>query len=178
MAHPRTLIRQAVVAQLIAANTGAGTRVEATREIPHRRGTEPALGVYTPDEATDTDRRTAPVRLMRELRIVIEGVIVGLGAVDDQLDALALQVEAAIDSDDTLGQTAAETLNPQTETEVFEESGKKVGLLRIVYTSIYYTYAPLAVPTPDAFESAIINHNLNGTVLPADQAEDIVEPEQ
>jgi hypothetical protein len=178
MAHPRALIRQAAVAQLIAASTAAGSRVEATREIPYRRSNEPAIGVYTPDEATDTDTRTAPRELTRDLRLVIEAVIVGVGGVDDALDDLAGQIEAAIDADDTLSGTAAETKSPQTETEVMEESGKRVGLLRITYTATYYTFAPLTVSAPDAFLSASLKHNLNGEVNPADQAEDIVEPEQ
>jgi hypothetical protein len=179
MAHPRALIRQAVVALLIAADTAAEARVEATREIPRRRGDGPALGVYTPEESVaSSETRTAPREHTRSLTLVIEGIVSGASGVDDALDDLAQEVEDALDADDTLGGTAAESSLVSTDLEVMEDSGRTVGLIRLTYTVVYYTFAPREVDAPDAFESASVKHDLNGTTYPADQAEDIVEPEQ
>lgn len=179
MVHPRALIRQAVVAQLIAANTAAESRVEATREIPRRRGDGPALGVYTPEESvTSTETRTAPREHTRSLTLVIEGIVSGASGVDDALDDLAQDIEDALDADDTLGGTAAESSLVSTDLEVMEDGGRTVGLIRLTYNVVHYTLAPREVEAPDAFELANVRYNLNGQTHPDDQAEDNVEPEQ
>ena len=178
MAHARKLIRQAVVAQLIAAGTAAGSRVEATRMIPQRRATEAAIGVYTPAEESEQDARTAPRELKRDLQLIIEGIVVGTSGVDDALDDLAEQVEAALDADDTLGGTAAESQLLSTDLETIEDGAKTVGLVRLTYRATYYAFAPVVVSAPDAFLVADVKHNPGGGVHPLNQAEDIVEPEQ
>ncbi len=178
MAHQRALIRQAAVAQLIAASTAAAARVEATRMIPHRRVGETALGVYTPEETVDTETRIAPRELHRTLTLVIEGIVTGVSGVDDALDTLAEQVEAALDADDTLGGTCQESILLSTDLEVAEDGARTVGLIRLTYNAIYYQFAPLTVSAPDAFLTADVKTNLSGVVAPADQAEDIVHPEQ
>lgn len=179
MAHPRALIRQAVVAQLIAASTAAGARVEATREIPRRRTDGPALGVYTPEESVaSAETRTAPREHTRALTLVVEGIVSGASGVDDALDALALEVEDALDADDTFGRKAAESSLASTDLEVVEDGDRTVGLIRLTYTVTYYTFAPREVDAPDAFVSAGVKYDLNGSVIPQDQAEDNVELEQ
>lgn len=179
MPHPRTLIRQAAVAQLLAANTAAGTRVEATREIPRRRAEGTSLGVYTPEESiVSTETRTAPREHTRSLQLVVEGIVQGASGVDDALDALALEVEDAFDADDTLGGTAAESALVSTDLETMEDGARTAGLIRLTYAVTYYSFAPREVAAPDAFLLANVKHDLNGTTHPADQAEDNVEPEQ
>lgn len=180
MAHPRALIRQAVVAQLIAASTAAGARVEATQEIPHRRATEPAIGVYTPGDQNESDVRSAPRENKRNLDLVIEGIVIGTAspAVADALDSLADEIEDALDADDTLGGTASESNYVSTDMEIREDSGRTVGLIRLTYNAIFHKYAPREVDAPDAFVSAGVKYDLNGSVLPQDQAEDNVKLEQ
>ena len=180
MSHARKLIRQAVVAQLIAANTAAESRVESTQMVPHRRTVETALGVYTPSETVDTETRTAPREEHRETQLIIEGVVVGTSssAVADALDDLAEEVETALAADDTLGSTAEESYLVSTDLEVLEDGAKTVGLLRLTYTARYHQFSPLEVQAPDAFLTGDVKTNLAGVVAPADQAEDIVHPEQ
>lgn len=180
MSHARKLIRQAVVAQLIAADTAAADRVESTQMIPHRRAGDTALGVYTPSETVDMETRTAPREESRETQVVIEGIVVGTSssAVADSLDDLAEEVEAALAADDTLGSTAEESYLVSTDLEVAEDGAKTVGLVRLTYTAAYHQFSPLQVDAPDAFETADVKTNLGGVVAPADQAEDIVHPEQ
>lgn len=180
MAHARKLIRQAVVAQLVAANTAASSRVESTQMIPHRRTGETALGVYTPSETVDMETRTAPREELRETQLIVEGVVVGTSSsgVADSLDDLAEQVEAALAADDTFDGTAEESQLESTDLEVSEDGAKTVGLIRLTYTARYHQFSPAAVSAPDAFITADVKTSLGGEVAPADQAEDIVHPEQ
>lgn len=178
MAHPRKLIRQAVVAQLIAASTAAGSRVEATREIPRRRATEPAIGVYTPTETNESDSRSAPRELKRSTEVIIEAIVVGTSGVDDALDDLAEEIENALDADDTFGGAANESSYVSTDLETIEDGARTVGLVRLTYNAVYHRFAPEAVDAPDAFETADVKYNPNGNVIPSDQAEDVVHPEQ
>jgi len=181
MAHQRKLIRNATVAQLLAAGTAAGSRIESTRMIPHRRYEGTALGVYTPEETVEnTETRTAPRELYRMATLVIEGVVAASSGAEaaDALDDLAEQVEAALDADDTLGRTCEESLLQSTDLEVAEDGQKTVGLLRLTYSAFYHQFAPTAVSAPDAFLTANVKTNLGGVVAPADQAEDTIHPEQ
>lgn len=178
MAHPRKLIRQAVVAQLIAASTAAGSRVEATREIPRRRTTEPAIGVYTPTETNESDTRSAPRELKRSTEVIIEAIVVGTSGVDDALDDIAEEIEDALDADDTFGGTANESNYVGTDLETIEDGARTVGLVRLTYNAVYYKYAPEAADAPDAFETANVKYNPGGAVVPSDRAEDTIHPEQ
>lgn len=180
MSHARKLIRQAVVAQLVAASTAAASRVESTQMIPHRRAGETALGVYTPSETVDMEDRTAPREEARETQLIIEGIVVGASssAVADSLDDLAEQVEAALAADDTFGGKAEESYLVSTDLEVMEDGAKTIGLVRLTYAARYHQFSPLQVQAPDAFLTADVKTDLGGVVAPADQAEDIVHPEQ
>lgn len=175
MAHPRTLIRHAVVAQLTGA-TAAGARVFKARVVPFKQSELPAVAVYTPDEEVETSRSSAPRELERSLQLVIEGVTES-GApsdVDDSADELALEIEAAIDSDTTLNGTATDVLLSRTESDSFAESGKNHGLVRLTFTVYYETYAPMTAPAADDFNTADIRHDLSGEQDTADQAHDRV----
>jgi phage tail sheath gpL-like len=175
MAHPRKSIRQAVAAQLTG-KTAAATRVFKARVVPFKQSELPAVAVYTPDEEVETTRSTAPRELERVLQLVVEGVTEsGSPAdVDDTADDLALEIEAAIDADPTLGGTASDVVLARTESDVFSESGKNHGVVRLTFTVYYETYAPMTAPTADDFLTADIRHNLGGAQHPADQANDLV----
>lgn len=175
MAHPRKLIRQAVVTQLTGV-TSAEARVFKARTVPFKQAELPALAVYTPDEEVETTRSTAPRELERTLQLVVEGVTASGSPsdVDDTADDLSAQVEAALDADTTLNGTATDTLLTRVESDVFSESGKNHGLVRMTFTVFYETYAPMTAPAADDFNTADIRHNLNGAQAPADQAEDVV----
>lgn len=175
VAHPRKLIRQAVVAQLMGA-TAADARVFKAREVPFKANELPALAVYTPDEEIETDRSSAPRELERSLQLVVEAVTAS-GApsdVDDTADDLSAQVEAAMDADPRLGGTATDTLLTRVESDVFSEGGKNHGLVRMTFTVFYETYAPMVAPEGDDFLTADIRHNLGGAQAPDDQANDRV----
>ncbi|HEY6038260.1 MAG TPA: hypothetical protein VIV58_28455 [Kofleriaceae bacterium] len=112
MAHQRKLIRNAVAALLVSANTAAGARVKATRVEPNREQELPAISVYTLSDETDrASADTAPIELTRELKLEIACEVKHTDAypVDDRMDDIAEQVEAAMASDYWITQALAVT---------------------------------------------------------------------
>lgn len=176
MAHQRQVIREAVKAQLLG-RTAAGPRVFETRELPLKRLELPALSVYALEEAVDAaSASTAPRELKRRLQLAIEGVVV-LGAdIDDALDALALQVERAVDADETFGGAASDSILTSTEIGIKTEAERPTGHIRLTYAVTYFTDAPAAAdqPTLQDFLTADVKTNLSGTTAPGNQAEDRV----
>ena len=102
--HYRQQIRDAVASVLTAADTQAGANVFTSRakpilEILQKR--ESVLSVYTGDETSQRDGDGK--NLVRSLTVTIEGAAGGGDDLDDVLDSLAEEVEAAIEVDPTLG---------------------------------------------------------------------------
>ncbi len=166
--HPRTIIREALIALLVSANTAAGDRVDDTRVDPLKKGKLPALSVYTLSEPVDpASRETRPRELTRELKVEIVGWV---GRTDDlsvakAMDRLARQVEAAIDRDPYLGELAADSVLDGTDMEVVEEDGNSdpvVGTLVLTY-SITYRTTTAALALED-FREAEATHKPTGGV--------------
>jgi len=176
--HERQVIRVAVRDLLIAAATAAGANVHATRKIPRRMSELPALAVYTLEESVDDDSvLSAPRELTRRVSLVIEGLVAQAAgtSVDDDLDALALQVEEAMHADPYLGGTAGESVLSGTELDVVEESDRLLGWCALTYDVTYRTFAPrpLADAAMDDFETVAATHNLGNAVHVDDDAEDL-----
>ena len=146
MAHQRKLIRQAVAALLVSANTSAAARVSTTRVEPIQARALPAISVYTLSEQLDAAQsaQSAPRELTRELRLEVAAWVAHSDAfpVDDAMDALAEQIEAAMDSDRYLGGSAAECIYDGTEMQVVDEDGHSdplIGIVTVAYTVTYRT---------------------------------------
>lgn len=142
--HPRKLIRDAVVAALTGA-TAAGARVKATRVAPNSAAALPALAVYTPADDTDEDSiATKPRELLSRLTLKITGWIADTAALagDDAMDALAEQIEAAMDVDRFLGGACGGevgTVRMSTETGVLDDGDPIVGVVTLTYRAEYYS---------------------------------------
>lgn len=169
MAHPRKLIRKAVVALLVAANTNAGARVTATRVEPHRKSQLPAISVYTLREPIDQDASsaTSPRELKRNVRLEVTGWVAHSDtiSVDDAMDDLAEQIEAAMDADPYLGGTAGEFLLEETVMQVVEDdaaSDPLVGVVNLTYVVTYHTMP--AEPVLDDFLTVGATHEIEGGV--------------
>jgi hypothetical protein len=171
MPHPRQLIREAVCAQLVAADTAAESRVFETRIIPIRQPELPAIAVYTLEESVE-ESGSAPRELKRVLQLMVEGAATGAD-IDDTLDDLALEIERAMHSDETFGGTASDALMASTDVEILEQGQKLIGVVRIVYQVTYYTHAPEAADVPlDNFNTFDVHTSLSGDQAVADQAHD------
>lgn len=180
MAHQRQLIREAVRAQLLG-KTAAADRVYETRTVPWRTVELPAISIYTLDETIDPDsRQTAPRELTRQLRLQVLGVVRVGANVDDQLDALAEEVERAIDADPNFAGTAFDSILQSVQLAVDIQGDRPVGELQMVYAVTYNTDAPKAADiTPPLvdFGRAHITTDLGGTTHADDQAvDDVVVP--
>ena len=178
MAHQRQEIREAVAAQLTGTDpdfaTGADDRVRESRMIPWPRIQLPAIAVYTLEETVEPVE-TASREINRKLSLAIEIAAEASDDVDDTLDTLCAEVEAAMALDETFDGKAAASILASTDIDLLEVGQKMVGLARLVYTVTYQTDAAVVDADLDNFDTADIVHNLGNEVLEADQAEDLVE---
>jgi hypothetical protein len=142
--HQRSLIRAAMVAALMG-ETSAEDRVFSERVIPYKRNELPILAVYTVGEDVDAGSlATSPRELTRQLHVAIEGWVApgSDGAVEDVLDSLAAEVEAAIHADPYLGGLCADLVLEGTEPDIGREGDRLMGLIVLTYRVTYRTLAP------------------------------------
>lgn len=162
MAHQRELIRYAAIAALTGA-TAAGARVYNTRVDPHRKGALPALSVYTLGEES-ADTGSAPRELARATRMEVAGWVAGVdsGEVADAMDALAVEIEAAMDADPYLGGAASDSVLEGTTIEIREDDGRSsplIGIITLTYSVSYYT-SPTARELDDFLRAGVV-HKFN-----------------
>lgn len=168
MAHPRKLIRVAVVALLVAARTAAGSRVNPTRVEPHKKSQLPAIGVYTLSDSVDEANSTATeAKHELELEVVAWVGHTDSAPADDAMDDIAEQIENAMRSDPFLGGKAAhEVTFKGTAMEIVEDDGRSdptVGIVVLTYSVKYFSTIVADAPT-DIFRTAKVTDKLTGGV--------------
>lgn len=143
MAHQRKQVRDAIVARLIAAATAAGSNVFANRAKPLFVTELPAILVYTKNETVEIANES-PREYRRGLVVSLELVATGANeaSVDDALDDLAEEVEAAIFEEETFGGLVTDTILGETEMELLQEGEKPIGAAKIALTMPYYQQLP------------------------------------
>lgn len=137
--HYRQTIRDALKDVLIDADTQAGANVFTSRarpilEILQKR--EAVLSVYTGDE---TSQRSGDAKLLiRTLTVTIEGAAGGGDDLDDLLDDMSAEVEAAIDADPTLDNMLhRELVLTSTTSEISARGSQQVGAFQLIYECQY-----------------------------------------
>lgn len=169
--HYRQRIRDAVKTLLTAASTDAGANVFTSRarpvlEILQRR--EMVLSIYTADE-TSTQNNDGH-HLERTLTVSIEGMAGGGDDLDDILDTLAEQVEAAIEADTTLGTLLSQELELEsTSSEITARGNQQVGAFRMDYTCSYIT-EPATNPDDELWPEQPIPTEVNTSMRPSADA--------
>lgn len=161
--HPRTHIRATIAARLKAERapgqpwTLAGPRVCTSRARPIDERTElPLILIYTPDEKIDADSYPpagADGLVKRTLDVLVEAVVRALDDVDDVLDTLAGQIEAALEWLDIPDLATAPLRLMSTEIDVATEGRLPLGGVRLAYEVTYYAPwrpEPAAEGTPPA----------------------------
>ena len=93
--HVRKQIRDAAVTALTGLAT-TGTRVFPTRFHPHAEADLPLLAVYTTQEADEPVALGDDPPLDRLVDVVVECVARAAAAVEDTIDTMAAEVEAAM----------------------------------------------------------------------------------
>lgn len=151
--HPRQAIREAARTALVGAvtvddvttyATAAGTRVYETRKVPHRGLQLPAIAVYTLQESVDPESASSSARyLTRRLQLMIEAFVAPGESdnVDDAMDDICAEIEAALHADETLDGTCIDSLLASTEFEIGVDGNKEIGLAQLVYNVTYETQA-------------------------------------
>jgi hypothetical protein len=175
MAHPRKLIRQAVVAALVAANTSAGARVQPTRIEPHKKTQLPAISVYTLSDPVDEDASTQTEEV-HELEVEIAGWVAHTDTLsaDDAMDDLAEQIESAMTADPYLGGKAGDSRLVGTLMQVVEDNARsdpQIGIVVLTYAVQYRTDLTVSADDLDDFEVVHADHRIVGAVA-ANQASD------
>jgi len=93
--HLRKQIRKAAIAALQGLAT-TGSRVYESRVYPLGRAQLPGLCVFTPLEASG--REDSPTESMRDVTLMVHGLVAISDKLEDELDDIALEVEIALDS--------------------------------------------------------------------------------
>lgn len=181
--HPRTLLREAVIALLVAANTDAGARVDDTRVDPHKKTELPAISVYTLSEPIDPiSATTAPRELTRYPKLEITAWVAHSSAVPvgKAMDRIAKQIEDAMHADQFIGGKAGDTCLEDTTMEVVEGDGHSdplVGIITLTYSATYRTDTG-ATATDDFITVDATAQVVGGvpTTVPAEDTFTVQEP--
>lgn len=148
----RKLIRKKV-AELLKGKTDAGDRVFPNATIPTWEEELPAILVYTRSEPV-TPYAETPRELERNLDIIIEIKAKGPEtdeegeapldgeSLEDILDDISEQVEAIMSVDDSLEDTADESILQNTELDYEGTGALPIGAARLSYNITYYTMSP------------------------------------
>ena len=143
MKHPRTLIREAVAAQLSANLQKVDPRITASRISIHRStplfaGKLPAILIYTRDERIEEQPNADPGLRYRKLELSVE-IITSGDAAAEEADLLAQAVEAILDLDETLGLLVEGIRLTRTEVDQGGEGDTPVLAARLSFEVSYWT---------------------------------------
>jgi hypothetical protein len=178
MAHERQDIRTAIVARLIAASTGAGSRVSTQRGRPLRKAGLPAILVYSDSEkVSEGSAETSPRELKRTAVFAVEAWVTAEASVlEDAMDAIALEIETALDQDLNLAHPstpavplAFDSVLIGTEFGVDPDGELPMGCVHLEYAITYHSDLRLAAPT-DLFDQLEATTSLGGDQAALDQS--------
>lgn len=170
MAHQRKTIRYAITSALMG-ETAAGARVYPTRVLPYQIRLLPVIAVYVLDEDSDA-QSTAPRELFRSLKVRIECLVAPGPNVDDSIDDLAEEVEAAMNADQYFGGACVDSELKSTAIESIEDGDREIGFVALDYLVTYRTDAYCEPVGPDDFNEANATYNLNSATHVDERAED------
>ena len=157
MTHPRSQIRAEIVARLIDA-TAAEERVYSGRLMPIEEPQLPAIVVHTREPEEVTSRSTSGWNGFERRRCIVTVVCIAqsFDDIDADLDSMAAQVEAALQSFTIPGFESAELNLADTRSDDPEFDGSlTTGASRLRYECIYMTpYRDCSNPYVDAAAAA------------------------
>lgn len=137
--HKRTSIRSAVVDLLIAASTGAGSAVFGNRATPIWDETLPIILVFAREE-TSVSHQLGDSKLRRKLTLVVEGRVEANTSLEDALDSLAYDIEAAMRAAPRFGldDDVADSVLTGTTLELSAAGEKPIGAVSLTYEVLYF----------------------------------------
>ncbi|OFX01391.1 MAG: hypothetical protein A3E78_01920 [Alphaproteobacteria bacterium RIFCSPHIGHO2_12_FULL_63_12] len=176
--HPRTRIRQYVVAKLKAAATTAADRVHAERVEPIQARTDewrlPALNVFTRDEKVEIFSESPRV-LKHTLDLVID-IIDGGKGVEDRIDQIEEEIlKRIILPDRYLGQLAEDLVLASFGSDFDGAGAQKFGVNRLQFAVVYGREVSVQVGD----DLLTVHNEWNFTAPDAQaEAEDVIEFEE
>ncbi len=138
MAHVRKQIRDAVVVALTGlAATGTNVFPSRFHRVPQSK--IPALLIYTNDETAVVENMGGVRPQHRDLDVVVEIMAEAVADVEDQVDQILAEVEAALFADITLGGLTRDLTLTRIETRFDGDAEKPLGGAQITVTAEYQT---------------------------------------
>lgn len=138
MAHVRKQIRDRIAALLTSDVALVGGRVYKSRVYALTQSKLPAITVYIGSE--DSSLVTVGSKtLMRTVSVSVDIYENATTSLDDNLDALAVQVEESIAADFQLNGLAKDAVLVSTEIDFSGESEQPVGVARLTFNVRYVT---------------------------------------
>lgn len=139
MPHVREQIRDAAVTACTGLTT-TSTRVYRERLYQLRGADLPGLRIYCGAEQVEPDRLGASHGLQRDMELIVEGLAKATSDLDETLDDICAEVEAALCADITLGGKAKLLyLSAIDDPEQSDESDQPTGLVRLRFRVQYRT---------------------------------------
>ena len=138
MAHVRKQIRDRVASQLTTAVTLVSSRVYTTRVHPLNEDLLPAISVYTGNEVSDR-YNIGVTDVTRNLSLEIDIYVRETGTFDDDVDAIAVQVEEAMANDFTINGLVKSSVLTSTAIQFDGEADQILGVAKLTYAVKYVT---------------------------------------
>ncbi|MCP4228733.1 MAG: hypothetical protein GY771_01110 [bacterium] len=136
MAHARQSIRDEAKTMLTGLLT-TGANVFKFRVYPMEAASLPGLIIFTNEEESEPASQGATREYLRELSLSVEGYAKATADVDDVLDTIAAEVEAAIEADRKLNGLAIDTVLESTAFDLNGEGEKQAGVITLTYKILY-----------------------------------------
>jgi hypothetical protein len=140
VSHVRQQIRERIAANVTGLTTTA-SRVYQSRVYNLASNEMPGLLIYSTQEASERDSFIGSNGLNRVVDVLVEGYAKTSTNLDDTLDTIAAEVEAAIAADPTCNGLAKDLQLASTEIEYTGESDSPTGLVRCTFSVVYRTTA-------------------------------------
>jgi hypothetical protein len=138
VAHVRKSIRDRIVSVLTSNVTLVRTRVYGTRVYPLNEDELPAITVYSGSEVSS--RLNMGLNdLNRSLSVEVDIYVRATGTFDDDVDAIAVQVEEAIAGDFTVNGLAKEAVLTGTDIQFSGDAEQPIGVAKLTFTVRYVT---------------------------------------
>ena len=138
MAHVRKQIRDRIASTLTSSVSLVSSRVFASRVYPLTQAKLPAITVYTGSEVSN--RLNMGVSdLNRSLSVEVDIYVRATNTFDDDVDAIAVQVEEAIAADFTVNSLAKEAVLSGTDIQFSGDAEQPIGVAKLTFTVRYVT---------------------------------------
>lgn len=138
MAHVRKQIRDRIASTLTSSVSLVSSRVYTSRVYPLTEAKLPAITVYSGSEVSS--RLNMGVSdLNRSLSAEVDIYVRATGTFDDDVDAIAVQIEEAIAGDFTVNGLAKEAVLTGTEIQFSGDAEQPIGIAKLTYSVRYVT---------------------------------------